>query len=89
MEDGVLYPAHVLVFVHHDLRIALGELHRQRAGAAVFLGEKPGGHVLQIRVIHQTRPALFFGKRPVKVQGQLQQGLHGRRGVGHLPQELF
>ena len=89
MEDGVLYPAHVLVFVHHDLRIALGELHGQRAGAAVLLREEPGGHVLQIRVVHQGGAALFFGKFPVKIQCQLQQSLHGRRGVRHLPQELF
>ena len=89
VEDGVLHPAHVLVFVHHDLRIALGELHGQRTGAAVLLREEPGGHVLQIRVVHQGGAALFFGKLPVKIQCQLQQGLHGRRGVRHLPQELF
>ena len=71
-ENQLLHCVHVLIFVHHNLRVFGANLQRQLCGSAVRIGQQLGGKMLQIAVIHHVPPPFFRGKCLVKVQSQLQ-----------------
>ncbi len=89
-KDELLDGVHVLIFVYHYFRIFLAELYRQPGrGATLPVHQQPYCQVLQIGEIQKAKPALFPGIRGVKIQGETQQGLHGRTGFFHVPYKLW
>ena len=79
--DGVdyllLYARDVLVFVYHDLGIALRELHGEGCGRAVPAAEQLRGQVFRVGEVQQRAAALAARVLRVELQRQREQRVHG------------
>ena len=87
-DDEVLHAGDVLVLVHHHAVEAARYLARGARGAAIGVSQQAGGHVLQVRVVHQRAAALFRRVAPVEVQQQREQRAHGPRRARQVAQQL-
>ena len=87
-KDGVLHLVGVLIFIHHDLRVALLPPLSQLVGSALLIGEQLQSQMLQIGKVHQISAALLPAVHLVKIRRQLQKLLHHRAHPLHIRQQI-
>ncbi len=73
LENGLLYPAGILVFVHADFGKAVGKTFRQGTGAPVLL-QQLQGKMLQVAEIQKAPPPFLPAVGPGKALYQTKQG---------------
>ena len=78
-KDPVLHLVGILIFVHHDLTVALGDRVRQLRWVAVRADEQADRLMLLIGKIGRVAPPLFALIGAGKLPRQRDQRAHGRR----------
>ena len=87
-EDAVLQAVGILVFVHHDLPVALGDLPGDRRGRAAGGTEQPPGLLLKVGEIQPFAATLFLPPAGSKAAGQADQAADGPAALGLLGHRL-
>ena len=88
-EDQLLHLAHVLILIDQDLRVAFGDLTRERRRIAVVIREELRREMLQIGKVHERAAALFGSVARAELQRQPQQALHRGRGGAQVAKHFF